>query len=71
MASTHVEVERKYDPGPDSALPDLSRLPGVVSVSDPVRHDLEAVYFDTADLALARARITMRRRTGAMTRGGT
>ena len=64
MASTHVEVERKYDPGPDSALPDLSSLPGVVSVSDPVRHDLEAVYFDTADLALAHARITMRRRTG-------
>lgn len=59
-----MEVERKYDPGPDSALPDLSSLPGVVSVSDPVRHDLEAVYFDTADLALAHARITMRRRTG-------
>jgi CHAD domain-containing protein len=64
MASTHLEVERKYDAGPDAQLPDLSGLHGVASVSEPERHELEAVYFDTADLALARARITLRRRTG-------
>lgn len=64
MASTHLEVERKYDPGADTALPDLSALPDVASVAEPERHDLEAVYYDTDDLALAAGRITLRRRTG-------
>jgi CHAD domain-containing protein len=64
MASTHLEVERKYDPGTDGALPDLTGLPGVARVAQPERHELEAVYYDTDTLALAAARITLRRRTG-------
>src|SRR5512138_2577465 len=64
MAGTHLEVERKYDAGPEARLPDLTRFPGVAGLTEPEQHELEAVYFDTADLALARARITLRRRTG-------
>ena len=64
MASTHLEVERKYDPGADIALPDLSALPDVAVVTAPEQHELEAVYYDTADLRLAAGRITLRRRTG-------
>jgi CHAD domain-containing protein len=64
MVSTHREVERKYDASPGAALPDLGSLAGVSAVSAPEQHELEAVYFDTADLRLAAARITLRRRTG-------
>jgi CHAD domain-containing protein len=39
-------------------------LPGVASVAQPVELDLEAVYFDTADLDLAANKVTLRRRTG-------
>lgn len=64
MASTHREVERKYDAEPGTALPDLGALAGVSDVSEPERHELEAVYYDTADLVLARAGVTLRRRSG-------
>ena len=64
MASTHREVERKYDAQPGAVLPDLTEVRGVLEVGEPEVHELEAVYHDTADLALARARITLRRRTG-------
>jgi CHAD domain-containing protein len=60
----HVEVEEKYDVDEDTPLPDLSGLPGVVAVAPPQEHELEATYVDTPSLALARARITLRRRTG-------
>ena len=61
---SHVETEDKYDVDESAQLPALEGLPGVATVEGPVEHDLEATYFDTADLALARARITLRRRTG-------
>lgn len=64
MTSTHREVERKYDARPGAVLPDLGGVRDVVEVTAPEVHELEAVYHDTADLALARARITLRRRTG-------
>lgn len=35
-----------------------------MTVTDPVKADLEATYFDTADLRLAAHGITLRRRTG-------
>ena len=60
----HVEVEEKYDVDEDTPLPDLSGLPGVAAVAPPEEHELEATYVDTPGLALARARITLRRRTG-------
>lgn len=63
MTSDHREVEKKFDLDDASELPDLLGLPGVSSVT---AHDhlLEATYFDTPDLALAAAGVTLRRRTG-------
>jgi inorganic triphosphatase YgiF len=62
---THsVEIERKYDVDDDTALPDWMQLPGVASIGDPELRPLDAVYLDTADLALARQAIALRRRTG-------
>ncbi len=64
VPADHLEIETKFDVPPSYALPELAGVDGVVSVDAPVTHDLEAQYFDTADLRLARARITLRRRTG-------
>ena len=55
-----LEVERKYDVGPDTPVPAL----GAWLVRPPERFTLDATYVDTADLLLRRARITLRRRTG-------
>jgi len=60
----HLEIETKFDVDNELAMPDLTRLPGVVEVAGPTEHQLDATYFDTADLALAAARVTLRRRTG-------
>jgi CHAD domain-containing protein len=64
MTSGHLEIETKYDVDAGFVLPRLTGLPGVATVDDPVEHHLEAVYLDTDDLRLLRARITLRRRTG-------
>jgi CHAD domain-containing protein len=67
----HVEVERKYDVDGEFVVPDPADLAaaGVATADEPVEHALEAVYHDTADLRLARARITLRRRTGGTDAG--
>ncbi|MCY7403689.1 MAG: CYTH and CHAD domain-containing protein [Cryobacterium sp.] len=59
-----VEMERKFDVDELTLLPRLNDLPGVQAVAEPVTHDLEAVYFDTSNLVLGSAKITLRRRTG-------
>ena len=59
-----LEIETKYDVDERAVLPALHELPGVASVAQPVELDLEAVYFDTAGLDLAAAKVTLRRRTG-------
>ena len=69
MATDHLEIERKYDAPESLRLPDLHDLPGVAVVAQPVEHQLEATYYDTADLRLANQRITMRRRTGGADEG--
>ena len=69
MPSQQVEVERKFEVPGAFTLPDLSTVPGVASVRGPEERTLEAVYHDTADLRLARARVTMRRRTGGPDEG--
>jgi len=69
VAVEHLEVERKFDVDETFALPGLSGVPGVVEVREPVEHALEAVYYDTSDLRLARARVTLRRRTGGTDAG--
>jgi hypothetical protein len=58
------EVERKYDADADTALPDWSGIPGVISVTDGELRELDARYLDTVDAALARNGIALRRRTG-------
>ena len=67
MTSTHadhLEVEDTYEV-PDSAeLPEWTDLDAVVMVRGPAEHVLEATYFDTQDLALIRAGVTLRRRAG-------
>lgn len=62
--SGKIEVERKYDVEEGDELPALDSLPGVDRVGPAEEESLDAVYFDTADLALASHRITLRRRTG-------
>jgi CHAD domain-containing protein len=69
VATEHTEIERKFDVEETFVLPDLSGVPGVASVGETVVHDLDAAYYDTADLRLARAKITLRRRTGGTDAG--
>ncbi|HUZ37295.1 MAG TPA: CYTH domain-containing protein [Streptosporangiaceae bacterium] len=64
-----IETERKYEAGPAFVLPDLAGVAGVAAVTGQRTHRLRAVYFDTADLRLAAARITLRRRTGGTDAG--
>jgi CHAD domain-containing protein len=61
---TARETERKYEAADDVALPDPGELLDLDTGSGPEDHELDAVYFDTPDLRLARARITLRRREG-------
>lgn len=68
MATTQVEREIKLDVPEGVELPALEGLPGVASVQSKVV-DLEAVYFDTADLRLLRNRTTLRRRAGGSDEG--
>ncbi|MEU1822355.1 MULTISPECIES: CYTH and CHAD domain-containing protein [Streptomyces] len=72
MADTVREIERKYEAGKDTGaarLPDLSGAASVASVTDEGVRELDAVYYDTADLRLAAAGITLRRRTGGPDEG--
>jgi CHAD domain-containing protein len=69
VGSVQVEVERKFEGGPDVVLPELAGIGGVATVGDAVTHELDATYYDTPDLRLARARITLRRRTGGTDAG--
>lgn len=64
-----VEVERKYDVDETAVLPDWSALPGVVSVGEAEVRELDARYFDTDALDLARARVALRRREGGPDEG--
>ncbi len=68
-ATEHVEIERKFDVGEAFVLPDLAGVPGVASIGAPVVHELDATYYDTADLRLARAHVTLRRRLGGTDAG--
>ena len=58
------ETERTYDVGGATVLPDLVGVHAVTRVGPPAEMSLEAVYFDTEGLDLARHHVTLRRRTG-------
>ncbi|QJU53876.1 CYTH and CHAD domain-containing protein [Herbiconiux sp. KACC 21604] len=70
MAHTvQTEIEQKFSIGDDRPVPELTGIGAVESVEhlDPVV--LEAVYYDTDSLALARRRIALRRRQGGHDEG--
>lgn len=64
MATEIREIEWKYDAAPGASLPDLGDLPRVENQSDPDEQLLEATYYDTERLDLARGNITLRQRLG-------
>lgn len=57
-----LEVERKFDVDPQSRVPPLMVDGWLTGPAETV--ELDATYFDTKDLRLARAHLTLRRRTG-------
>src|SRR5688500_626449 len=65
----HLEIERTYAVDPDASLPELTQLPEVAAMGPARVDDLHAVYFDTADLALTRGGVSLRRRTGGSDEG--
>ncbi|MEW1625927.1 CYTH and CHAD domain-containing protein [Streptomyces sp. NPDC089173] len=69
MADTKREIERKYEATDATRLPDLSRVAGVGRVEKRGVTELDAVYYDTADLRLAAGALTLRRRTGGADEG--
>lgn len=64
-AVAHREVERKYEvpEGAESGV-DWSGLPGYTVSAEAVEHRMEAVYYDTEDMALGRRSVALRRRRG-------
>ncbi|OPG09028.1 metal-binding protein [Streptomyces sp. GKU 895] len=72
MTESQRETERKYEaPSADDTtwLPDLAGVGGIESVVDEGTEELDAVYYDTDDLRLAGASVTLRRRTGGADAG--
>lgn len=67
--STSLEVEAKFSAASDIEVPDLTSIIGVHAVASTTVHELSARYFDTEDLRLTRAKITLRRRTGGKDAG--
>lgn len=64
MRTGHQEKERKFDGAGEAAFPALEGIPGVAQITDAEAEDLDAVYYDTADLRLLARGVTLRRRTG-------
>ena len=69
MTRDQHEIEDTYTVEADTEVPALEDLSGVDSVRRGDVLELEATYFDTADLALATAGISLRRRTGGADAG--
>src|SRR5580692_8228891 len=64
MSVSVNETEAKYEAAADVVLPPLDNLPQVAATASAPEQMLVAVYYDTSDLRLLRAGITLRRRTG-------
>lgn len=67
--SRTFEVERKYDVDAQTPLPVWDAIPGVDAVTSGELRELDARYFDTADAALSKAGVALRRRTGGPDEG--
>ena len=67
--SRAIEVEQKFDVDESARLPDWTALPEIAAVGEPEVRELDARYLDTDDLALGRARVALRRRTGGPDEG--
>jgi inorganic triphosphatase YgiF len=65
----HLETELKLDVDPGFVVPDLGGLIRGQTVGEPEVRHLVANYFDTSDLRLAAAPVTLRRRTGGPDEG--
>jgi CHAD domain-containing protein len=64
MAANATETEIKYEAAPGATLPSFDELPEVARTEGAPDERLVAEYFDTEDLRLIRAGITLRRREG-------
>jgi hypothetical protein len=62
--SSFTERELKFDVRPDFVLPDLSDELVDIERTDREAQQIVSEYYDTADYALLRAQMTLRRRTG-------
>jgi CHAD domain-containing protein len=69
MTTEVRETEQKYEVEGDVALPSFADLPRVATVSEPEQETLNAEYYDTDDLRLLKAGITLRRREGGSDEG--
>jgi CHAD domain-containing protein len=69
MTVRATETEIKYDMPANAAIPNWHELPGVAATSAAQEQVLTAEYFDTGDLRLIRAGLTLRRRTGGSDAG--
>ena len=69
MTTEVRETEQKYEVAGDVALPSFADLPRVATVSEPEQETLTAEYYDTEDLRLLKAGITLRRREGGSDEG--
>jgi CHAD domain-containing protein len=69
MAVSVNETETKYEATADALLPPFDALPKVTAVRGPQEQQLDAEYYDTEDLRLLRAGITLRRRRGGSDAG--
>lgn len=61
---TFLEVEAKFAVDESTPVPDLAQLEEVARVAETRHHSMSAIYYDTEDLRLTHAKITLRRRTG-------
>jgi CHAD domain-containing protein len=66
---TAREIERKYEAIEELELLDPASLLGLDTASGPDEQELAAVYFDTTDLRLISAGVTLRRREGGSDAG--
>jgi CHAD domain-containing protein len=64
MARNATEIEIKYEAAADAVLPSFTGLPHVARAEAADQEQLDADYFDTNDLRLISAGITLRRRRG-------